>query len=205
MTAAAPKLADALVSLRDPERGETIEASVEELFRFALDLRRSLEEALTGAADSINFAGQQRFNGQRVYRFDDTSGLWVSSDRLHVAFGFSGNVAAAANTLRTAGGVQPGAGEGYRLAQSAVLVRWAWQWSGAATAGDTCALLGSSSTLKSTALAGGATSLVEELLTGSPVTIAAGQALRTQFTSANTTPQDVVALLELAWTTTFES
>ena len=190
---AAPRVFEGLSALKLPS------PDLEDLVRYSTDLHKILEESLTAIADKANFAGQQRYADGRVYRYQPDLGLWISDSR---AIYSAGLVSAANSTINTLAehGVTV---TGYMIPQSAVVVRWAWDWIGSSVAGDSCRLLAGGTTLRTSVL-GAVSSLSEELL-ASKLLYAPGEALRFSYSATGTAPQNLVAWVELAWTRTFDA
>lgn len=192
---AAPKLEQALMGLRDPE------ATVEDLQRFAKDLRLLLGETFTSVSDVVGFASQQRYDRDSglVYRYHEATGLWVSDARALFPFGKDGALAVGVNAMDGPGP----ATQSYRLPQAGVFTRWGWKWSNASVAGDLASIL--SPIIRSAAVPAASTQFAEDLLSLG-LTFSAGGLLSLSYSAtAPVVVADPLVWVEVAWTKAFDS
>lgn len=197
--ARAPRIADALAALRPVDHALEGDALTRDLLRYTEDMRKVLEEALLGVADGMNFAGQQRAADGRIYRYHEETGLWLSDSRVIFSAARSALANSTTNTLIE----HDITTTGYILPQTAVAVRWAWDWIGNSVAGDEARLLAGGATLHAATL-GAVSSHLEELLDLGLVFNPSEQ-LRFVYSATGTAPQNAVAWVELAWTKTFDA
>jgi len=187
--------------------GDTDDPAVRELINVLAEEARQADlyqaEVWKTLADGINWAGPRRVKDDRLYRYHEAAGEWLSFDRAYYLFGSTAG--AGPFWADMVGGITTSNVIGYHLPQDCTVIRWWANWQGGGlAANDEVNLNLNGNGVHDWVAAGGETSMEEE----APDIVE--NFAKDDFFGVSVFPEtnnrtDYSFTVEVAWRTTFEA